>query len=51
MAGPLHKLVHLTSLSLGGYVAWGRGVCRVCVCMPCRVRVCVGGCGSVKLPD
>ena len=33
------------------YVAWRRGVCVacVCVCMPCCVRVCVGGCGSVKL--
>ena len=48
MADPLGKLVHLTSLDLCG--TW-RGVCRVCVCMPCRVRVCLGGCGRVKLCD
>ena len=51
MAGPLGKLVHLTSLNLSG--TWHRGVvCVACVyCMPCRVRVCVGGCGSVVLCD
>ena len=48
LADPLGKLVHLTSLDLCG--TW-RGVCRVCVCMPCRVRVCLGGCGRVKLCD
>ena len=48
MADPLGKLVHLTSLDLCG--TW-HGVCCVCVCMACRVRVCVDGCGSVKLGD
>ena len=46
MAGPLGKLVHLTSLDLDGTL---HGVCRVCVCMAFRVRVCVGGRGSVTL--
>ena len=45
MADPLGKLVQLTRLYLR--CTWHGGV--VCVCMPCRVRVCVGGCGSVKL--
>ena len=48
LAGPLGKLVHLTSLNLSS--AWHEGVwCVVCVYMPCRIRVCVGGCGGVKL--
>ena len=48
LAEPLGKLVHLASLDL--YGTWrGRGVCRMCVCMPCRVGVCVGGCGSAGL--
>ena len=49
MAGPLGKLVHLTSLNLGG--TWHAGVgcvSRVCMhAMPCP-SVC-GGCGRVKL--
>ena len=52
LADPLGKLVHLTSLNLGCTWHGGAwGVCCVCVCMPCRVGVCVGGCGSVKLCD
>ena len=50
LAGPLGKLVHLTSLNLRG--TWHGGVvcvCRVCVCMACRARVSVGSRGSVKL--
>ena len=45
LADPLGKLVHLTRLDL-------RGTCHggvVCVCMPCRVQVCMGGCASVRL--
>ena len=50
MADPLGKLVHLTSLYLGG--TWHGGVvCVACVCMACHVGVCVGGCVSVKLRD
>ena len=46
MAGPLGKLVHLTSLDVRG--TWhGKVGCVSRVCM--HVRVCVGGCGSVKL--
>ena len=51
MADPLGKLVHLTSLDLSCTWHGGRGVCRMCVGMPCRVEVCVGGCGSVGLCD
>ena len=49
MADPLGKLVHLTSLDLGGTWHGGVGcVSRVCMhAMPCpSVR---GGCGRVKL--
>ena len=49
MADPLGKLVHLTCLDLSGTWHGGRSVCRMCVCMPCRVAGCVGGCVSVKL--
>ena len=48
MAGPLGKLVHLTSLDLSS--TWHGGVgCVLRVCM--HVRVCVGGCSRVKLCD
>ena len=48
MAGPLGKLVHLTSLDLCG--TWHGGVgCVLRACM--HVQVCVGGCGRVKLCD
>ena len=39
MAGPLHKLVHLTSLSLGGM--WHGGVvCVACVYACCAMSEC-----------